>query len=76
MVITIDRERGSIRALRETQKGGELPLMTIARAIGGGSMGAHNRPGPQWARLGRGVSAALGLAHIRPMGLHRRRSSP
>ena len=29
MVITEDRERGTIRALRETQKGGELPLMTI-----------------------------------------------
>ena len=29
MVITVDRERGTIRALRETQKGGQLPLMTI-----------------------------------------------
>ena len=29
MVITVDRERVTIRALRETQKGGELPLMTI-----------------------------------------------
>ena len=29
MVITGDRERGTIRALRETQKGGELPLVTI-----------------------------------------------
>ena len=29
MVITEEFERGTIRALRETQKGGELPLMTI-----------------------------------------------
>ena len=29
MVITVDRDRGTIRALRETQKGGELLLMTI-----------------------------------------------
>ena len=30
MVITVDRERGTIRGLHETRKGGELPLMTIA----------------------------------------------
>jgi hypothetical protein len=29
MVITEDRETGTIRGLRETLRGGELPLMTI-----------------------------------------------
>ena len=29
MAITVEPERGTIRALRETQKGGELTLMTI-----------------------------------------------
>ena len=29
MAITEEFERGTIRAMRETQKGGELPLMTI-----------------------------------------------